>query len=293
MSPYEVSLLSRWPDLLALTVITILVAIIAQVLVNLGIRSAVKIATKSAEYHRDSKAGRTLAILTEGSLDYERSIQRARTMGSILKSIASFVIWTVAILTIMGAAGLPLAPLLASAGIGGVALGFGAQSLVKDFLAGVFMIIEDQYGVGDIINTGEITGTVEDIGLRVTRLRDSNGQIWYIRNGEITRIGNVSQGWSTAMVDIPISYDADTPHALAVLREVATAMDADEQWHQLLLEPPTVLGVDSIQGNVVTLRIMVKTCPNQQWGVARELRERAKVALAQAGIAGPIIPPVL
>ncbi len=136
-------------------------------------------------------------------------------MGAILKSTSTFAISAMAILTVMGLLGLPLGPLLASAGVGGVALGFGAQSLVKDFLSGIFMIVEDQYGVGDVIDTGEAIGTVEDVTLRVTRLRDGNGVVWYIRNGEIVRIGNRSQGWSTAVVDTAVAYDEDIDRAIS------------------------------------------------------------------------------
>ena len=136
-------------------------------------------------------------------------------MGAILKSTSTFVIFTLALLTVMATVGLPLGPLLASAGVGGVALGFGAQSLVKDFLSGIFMILEDQYGVGDVIDTGEAVGTVEDVTLRVTRLRDASGIVWYVRNGEIVRIGNRSQGWSTALVDIPVGLQRESRHGPA------------------------------------------------------------------------------
>ena len=140
-------------------------------------------------------------------LAHERHRQRTLTMGSLLRSIVTFVVVTlITVLTVMAIVGIPLGPLLASAGVGGVALGFGAQSLVKDFLSGIFMILEDQYGVGDVIDTGEAIGTVEEVTLRVTRLRDASGVIWYVRNGEIIRVGNKSQGWSTAIVDMPVSY---------------------------------------------------------------------------------------
>ena len=160
-------------------------------------------------------------------------------MGALLRSTSTFVISAMAILTVMGLLGIPLGPLLASAGVGGVALGFGAQSLVKDFLSGIFMILEDQYGVGDVIDTGEAIGTVEEVTLRVTRLRDGNGVVWYIRNGEIVRIGNQSQGWSTAIVDIPVAYAENIERVIAVIREVVHEMDEDPDWQDRLLEEPT------------------------------------------------------
>ena len=144
----------------------------------------------------------------------ERQRQRVETLGSILRSLATVVIVIIAVLMIGEELGLNMAPVLASAGVGGVALGFGAQSLVKDFLSGMFMLAEDQYGVGDFIDTGEAVGTVEEVTLRVTRLRDAQGVIWYVRNGEIVRVANKSQGWSTAMVDIPVSALESPEHVI-------------------------------------------------------------------------------
>ena len=138
-----------------------------------------------------------------------RRVQRAETMGSLLKSIASIVIFTVFGITAIAELGYPVGPLIASAGVVGVAVGFGAQSLVKDFLSGIFMIFEDQYGVGDSVDLGEAGGTVEAVGLRVTRLRDVEGTVWYVRNGEILRVGNQSQNWARTVLDIPVALDQD------------------------------------------------------------------------------------
>jgi small conductance mechanosensitive channel len=208
-------------------------------------------------------------------------------MGAILKSTSTFVIVTMALLTAMGTFGLPLGPLLASAGVGGVALGFGAQSLVKDFLSGIFMILEDQYGVGDVIDTGEAVGTVEDVTLRITRVRDASGVVWYIRNGEIVRIGNQSQGWSTALVDIQVSYNENLGKVLPLIREVVQEMDREEDWKTMLLEEPVVAGVESMTNGVVTIRIIAKCTPSQALAVSREIRERVKAAFDQAGIRAP------
>jgi small conductance mechanosensitive channel len=191
----------------------------------------------------------------------------------------------------MAALGLPLGPLLASAGVAGVALGFGAQSLVKDFLSGIFMILEDQYGVGDVIDTGEAIGTVEDVTLRVTRLRDASGIVWYIRNGEIVRIGNRSQGWSTAVVDIPVGYSENLDVVLPLIREVAHDLDASEEWKTRLLEEPVVAGVESMTAGVVTVRVVAKCAPNENFPVSREIRERVKAAFDQAGIRAPVMMP--
>ena len=194
-------------------------------------------------------------------------------------------------LTIMSIFHIPLGPLLASAGVGGVALGFGAQSLVKDFLSGIFMILEDQYGVGDIVDTGEAVGTVEEVSLRVTRLRDGSGVVWYVRNGEIIRIGNKSQGWSTALVDIPVSYAENLEKVIPLIRDVVHRLDEEPEWKDKLLDEPQVLGVESVSGTAVTIRVLAKTAPEQQYGVSREIRERVKAAFDAAGVQGPPLAP--
>ncbi|MGL5863434.1 MAG: mechanosensitive ion channel family protein, partial [Phycicoccus sp.] len=213
------------------------------------------------------------------------------TIGSLLRSVASFVIVMVTVLTVMALVGIPLGPLLASAGVGGVALGFGAQSLVKDFLAGVFMVVEDQYGVGDVIDTGEAIGTVEEVGLRVTRLRDADGVTWYVRNGEVIRIGNRSQGHSTALVDMPVSYDEDVERVLGVIRDAAAAFGGDPQWQDRVIEPPDVLGVETITGATMTIRVIVQCVAGEHFAVQRELRERLKTALDAAGVKAPPVGP--
>ncbi len=248
--------------------------------------------TRAARHESQTprRASRVLAHAT--GLDQARRTQRAATMGAVLKSTSTFVIFTMALLTVMAALGLPLGPLLASAGVAGVALGFGAQSLVKDFLSGTFMILEDQYGVGDVIDTGEAIGTVEDVTLRVTRLRDASGIVWYIRNGEIIRIGNRSQGWSTALVDIPVGYDESLDTVLPLIREVVHELDEAEEWSSRLLEEPVVAGVESMAGGVVTVRIIARCAPNEDFPVSREIRERVKVAFDRAGIRSPhVMPP--
>jgi small-conductance mechanosensitive channel len=221
----------------------------------------------------------------------ERRRQRAETLGSVLRSMASFGVAFIAGLMVLSQVGLDLTPIVASAGIIGVAVGFGAQNLVKDFLTGMFMLLEDQYGVGDVIDTGEAIGTVEDVTLRVTRLRDPSGIVWYIRNGEIVRIGNRSQGWSTAVVDIPVGYSENLDVVLPLIREVVHELDASEDWSTRLLEEPVVAGVESIVGGVVTVRIIAKCAPNESFPVSREIRERVKAAFDQAGIRAPVMPP--
>jgi moderate conductance mechanosensitive channel len=242
---------------------------------------------------RESQAPRrsTRLLAQATGLSQDRSTQRAATMGAILKSTSTFVIFTLALLTVMATLGLPLGPLLASAGVVGVALGFGAQSLVKDFLSGIFMILEDQYGVGDVIDAGEAVGTVEDVTLRVTRLRDASGIVWYVRNGEIVRIGNRSQGWSTALVDIPVGYNESLDTVLPLIRQVVHDFDESDDWKTRLLEEPVVAGVESMTGGVVTVRVIAKCAPNESFPVSREIRARVKAAFDQAGILAPQVAP--
>ncbi len=153
------------------------------------------------------------------------------------------------------------------------------------------MIMEDQYGVGDVIDTGEAIGTVEEVTLRITRLRDANGVTWYVRNGEIIRIGNRSQGSATATVDMPVSYAENVDRVVGILREAAAELGADPDFADKLIEPPTVLGVESIVGTTMTIRTLVECVPGEQFAVQRELRERLKTALDAAGVKGPPLGP--
>jgi moderate conductance mechanosensitive channel len=235
------------------------------------------------------RAGKVLATAT--GMAGERQRQRVETVGSLLRSITTAVVITMVALTVMDMLHIPIAPLLASAGVAGVALGFGAQSLVKDFLSGVFMIFEDQYGVGDVIDTGEAVGTVEEVTLRITRLRDANGVTWYVRNGEIIRIGNRSQGFATAIIDMPVSYAENVERVVGVIRETATAMGADPDWADKFVEEPKVLGVESIVGMTMTIRTVAQCVPGENFAVQREMRERLKAALDAADVKAPPLGP--
>ncbi len=276
-----------------LIALTLLGAVVLRWLANRLISRMIATATARSDARlaqTPNRAGRVLADVT--GLAHARHVQRTTTMGAILRSITTFVVFGIAALTVMSIIGLPLGPLLASAGVGGVALGFGAQSLVKDFLSGVFMIIEDQYGVGDVVDTGSATGTVEDVTLRITKVRDANGVVWYVRNGEILRIGNKSQGWSVAQVDIQVGFGEDVPRVTRLLTDVVTSIGASEQWRAVVLEPASVVGIESMSGGYVTLRVRVKCVANENFGVQREIRERVKAAFDEAGIVVPLLPPM-
>ena len=227
--------------------------------------------------------GRTRSLVESASpVATVRRRQRSEAMGSVLKSIASFVIAVISILMVLSELGLDVAPALASAGIAGVALGFGAQNLVKDFLAGIFMIFEDQFGVGDVINMGDATGTVEAVGLRVTRLRDVNGVVWYVRNGEITRVGNESQGWARVVLDVGISPHEDINAVRDLLKQTADGLRHDPDWSDFVVEEPEVWGVESVSPEAVVIRVVVKTKPAERPNVARELRAADQGGLRRA-----------
>ena len=216
-----------------------------------------------------------------------RRVQRAKTMGDLLKSVVTGVLVAIIGTMILSEIGVDIAPIIASAGIIGIALGFGAQSLVKDFLSGIFMIVEDQFGVGDVVDVGEATGTVEAVSLRVTRLRDVNGTVWYVPNGEILRVGNMSQNWARAVVDVSVGYGEDLVRVKRVLADVATGLWEDEEFRGLVIEQPEVTGVEMLAPGAVNLRVMVKTAPMEQWPVARELRQRIKARFDHEGIEIP------
>ncbi len=276
-----------------LIVLTIIGAIVLRWLANRLIHRMVATAASRSDARFAQLRGRTGKVLADlTGLAHERHLQRTTTMGAILRSIVTCVVFGIAALTVMSIVGLPLAPLLASAGVGGVALGFGAQSLVKDFLSGVFMIVEDQYGVGDVVDTGAVTGTVEDVTLRITRIRDGNGVVWYVRNGEILRIGNKSQGWSTAVVDIQVGYEEDLARVTRIITEVVADLGATEPWTSLLLEDPSVVGIEAMSGGSVTLRVSAKCVANESSAVQREIRERVKAVFDANGVVVPGPPPM-
>jgi small-conductance mechanosensitive channel len=217
-----------------------------------------------------------------------RKAQRVDALGAVAESTVSVVIWLTAFLVILGTTfGIDISPLLAGAGILGVALGFGAQDLVKDVISGIFMLIEDQYGVGDVIDVGEATGVVEGIGLRSTRLRDVTGTLWHVPNGEIRRVGNMSQEWSRALLDIGVAYGSDLDEAAGIIKQVADDMYTEETYSDLFLSEPEIWGIESLSADSVEIRLVIKTKPGEQWAISRELRRRIKLALDQAQIEIP------
>jgi small-conductance mechanosensitive channel len=213
--------------------------------------------------------------------------RRVETVAALIRSVVSASVWTIAVLMALSELGLNLGPLIAGAGIVGVAVGFGAQNLVRDFLSGLFMLMEDQYGVGDVIDAGPATGTVETISLRTTRIRDVNGTVWHLPNGHIERVGNKSQLWSRALLDVDVSYQTDIAHATEVIKRTAQSMCEDPAFAESILSEPEVWGVENLGLDSVSIRLVLKTAPNDQFKVTRELRARIKVAFDEAGIEIP------
>lgn len=216
-----------------------------------------------------------------------RALARAKTMTTVLGGLSTAIIYTVAFLTVLGEFDISLGPLLAGAGIAGVALGFGAQSMVKDFLSGFFMVVEDQFGVGDVIDVGEATGTVEQLTLRSTRLRSVDGTVWHVPNGVVERVGNKSQQWARALLDVSVAYGTDLRRAQDVIKATADELWREDEWRQWLLEEPELWGVEMLAADSVDIRLVLKTQPGEQWRVMRELRIRLKEALDAEGIEIP------
>ncbi|GGX54600.1 mechanosensitive ion channel family protein [Streptomyces fructofermentans] len=270
----------NWSTWLSIGLRVLLIVVIAAVL-RVAVRRAI---TKLID--RMNRTAQAVDGTALGGLlvNVERRRQRSQAIGSVLRSVASFLIMGTAALMILGTFEINLAPLLASAGVAGVAIGFGARNLVTDFLSGVFMILEDQYGVGDTVDAGVASGEVIEVGLRVTKLRGDNGEIWYVRNGEVKRIGNLSQGWATAGVDVTVRPDEDLDRVRAVLTEVGEAMSKSEPWNERLWGPIEVLGLDSVLLDSVVVRVSAKTMPGKALSVERELRWRVKHAFDKADI---------
>ncbi|HEX7276416.1 MAG TPA: mechanosensitive ion channel family protein [Acidimicrobiales bacterium] len=231
--------------------------------------------------------GRASAVAVGQGGTSVRGARRADTIAALLRSITGFAIWTIAAFMILGELGVNLGPLIAGAGIVGIAIGFGAQNLVRDFVSGIFMLVEDQYGVGDVIDVGPAVGTVEAVSLRTTRLRDVNGTVWHLPNGHIERVGNKSQQWSRALLDVEVSYQTDLTQATDVIKHTADTLCAEEEFAGLVLAEPEVWGVEDLGADSVKIRLVLKTEPNQQFKVARELRARIKQAFDRAGIEIP------
>ena len=213
--------------------------------------------------------------------------KRARTLGNILRHALLIVMIFVAALMILGELGIQLGPLLATAGIGAVAVGFGAQSLVKDVISGFFITLENQYRIGDVIEVAGVSGLVESVSLRKTVLRDLQGKVHTIPNGEIKIVSNLSKEWSRSVLDIAVSYREDVDQVIGVLSKICRELESEEPYKSAILEPAQILGVERLGESEVIIRMMVKTIPLKQWDVGRELRRRIKTRFDEKGIRIP------
>ena len=264
-------------------VIVVAVAFVANWLVHRGINRFVR-------RIQGEPAREALTQLVEGQTPTDtqplrmRRAQRAETVAALLRSVASMVIWVLAFLTVLNQLGIELAPLIAGVSIVGVALSFGAQNLVRDFLAGIFILLEDQFGVGDMIDADVATGRVEVVSLRSTQLRDLHGTLWHVPNGELKRVGNFSQGWSQAVLDVEVAEDADLAASTRTIEKTARDLMDDPDLGPRIMDEPQVWGVERISEGAVAIRVVVRTSPRARWRVERELRARVKLALEKHNV---------
>ena len=267
----------------------VIIALVAQVIAVRSIKLAVTRATQRATRLRPSHL-RTLHDTSELSkaLLEQRTVQRASAMGTLLRSAIIIVIWLIALMMILSSLGVDVGPLLASAGVLGVVIGFGAQTLVADYLAGISMTFEDQLGVGDVVDLGVTTGVVEEVALRYTRVRDFMGVVWYVRNGQIQYVANQSQGWIFTMVDIPVPLGTDMDHLTQVINEAGQAMISNHEFDNLIIDAPTAAGIEQMDGSQMVVRITAKAVPENQFAATRAVRAAMKQALDAAGIKIPV-----
>jgi len=264
----------------------VVVAFLANRLAKRGIKRFVA-KVREAGFEKLGALQASGPLAATSPINLQRATTRTETIGGVLRSITTFAIVGVAFALVLGVFGIDLGPLVAGAGIAGVALGFGSQNLVRDFLSGVFMLLEDQYGVGDIIDVGEANGVVEGISLRTTRLRDVYGTVWHVPNGEIRRVGNKSQLWARALIDVAVPYESDIAAARRVITEVADEVWKDERWSSRVLEQPELWGIEDFGPNGVVIRLVVKVEPGSQWDVNREIRARLLDAFGREGLELP------
>lgn len=231
--------------------------------------------------------------LSNSPLAQVRVVQRTRAIGSVMNTIAAWIIAILAVILVLGALGVNPGSLVALAGFLGAAAGVGAQGVIKDFLNGLFMVFEDQLGIGDVVDLGEASGVVESVGIRVTQVRDVHGTLWYVRNGEIVRVGNKSQGWARAIIDQAVPYDADVDAVERRLVEVATAMSEEPEWLGRIIDKPETWGIESVSAEAVVIRLVVKTRASAKDDVARELRRRVKAGLDDLGVELPSLQKVV
>ena len=285
MSGWWLDFWNQWHTLIRIVAI-VLGTVVARAILLLLVRRTVRsIENGQRGKHTDATE------LAHSPIAKARVLQRAKTIASVLSNLITWTLALFAVGSVLGELGIAVGALVASAGIIGAALGFGAQSLVRDLISGLFIIFEDQFGVGDSVDLGEVSGAIENVGLRVTQVRDVHGVLWYVRNGEITRVGNHSQGWSRVVLDIALAYGADIEKARASILAAATTLGKDKAWSSRIIDQPEIWGIENVTGDQVVLRLVQQVGPEHTDDVARELRariipslEKAKIALATSAI---------
>ena len=278
-------------DIYEMTFVQVILIIVVAVVLRIVLRFAIdRVVNRIVNGVKKRQNVDDTQALTISPLSAVRVVQRTRTLGSVLNNIVAVALVIVAVLSvittindkILGSFALITAAL-------GAGLGFGAQNIVKDVLNGLFMVAEDQLGVGDVVDLGPATGVVETVGIRITQIRDVNGTVWFVRNGEIIRVGNMSQGWSRVIIDLAVPYDADVAAVQERMLTIATQMASDLKWHSRILEKPEIWGIESISAEAIVIRLVVKTRPGTKDDVARDLRARLKIGLDAMGIKLPAL----
>jgi moderate conductance mechanosensitive channel len=268
--------MTEWSTLIAIVAI-IIGAVVLRLIFKLSTNRVVK--TIVSGVNHASKVQRVDSLLAE-----QRLTQRTKTIASVLDNFATWAITITALVMVLSELGVNVGALIAVSTIIGAAVGFGAQSLVKDLLAGIFIVFEDQYGVGDWVEIGSVSGEVERVGLRVTEIRDIHGTLWFIRNGEINEVGNASQDWAAALLDFAFAYDNNVDEVQGIIMETSQKMRESEQWSKDMTADVEIWGMQHVSGEQFIIRVSAKTVPNRQWAVARELRKRCKAAFDAKGI---------
>jgi small conductance mechanosensitive channel len=267
----------------------LLILVVAWIVTKVARRMIRRTARRLVDSTREGRLGKVSnnAVVGGAIPDPVRAHARAEAIQNVLGSVVGTIIWVIAGLIALGELNINLGPLIAGAGVLGVALGFGAQTLVRDFLAGMFIVIEDQFGVGDTVDLQDVAGTVEEVSLRSSKIRDVGGVLWTVSNGEIVKAGNATKGWSRSKIDVAVAYESDIRRAMALVLEVAEAMRQDDEWRIDIIEPPEMWGVEALAIDGVTVRLVVKTRPGRQYVVTRELQLRIKEAFEAEGIEIP------
>lgn len=284
-----------WEDVLkvlgvvGLKALTVAIILVVCVLIALVLRVVIRrVVHRIVDSAKNKAAVDDTQALERSPLADMRLVQRTRTLGSILQNIVNVMLVIIALVLVVNAIDNSLlgSLTLLTAAVG-AGLGFGAQNIVKDVLNGIFLVAEDQIGIGDVVDLGLATGVVEYVSVRITQVRDVNGTLWYVRNGEVLRIGNMSQGWARAIIDLGVPVDADLEVVEHAVLDTALTLAKDPKWRTRIVEKPELWGLESIEGDALVVRVVIKARANAKDDVAQELRKRLRTALAEKEIAVP------